>query len=381
MSQSSEIINYIKGMRANGASDDNIRRLLVGAGWDEAAITEAFGQIDASINTVAPLSQETVPSFQQALHPSAAVSVTPVSSSALPGGAISPARKLLKQAIKDLFSRYGLVLTPVLAVAASFTAAMFIGTKLSPLASVLVGAVLWAVLVFTIMYLIIVFRREIHLTFSEYLKATVKKFLPTVWVGILSLIITLGSSVFLALPGIIFAVWFSQALFALAAEDHKGSAALLRSRQLTRGRFWKTLWRFAFFQIIVVLVNSIFIAVSVIFLGGPLVALVFGGAAGKLLSNLTVFIPLLIFLAVNFLFFFPLEFAYLGAYFRNLQAATAEPFIYDRKQFLKYLAIGIAGMLILAGLFAYSLYLKKNTDTGVNRNVIPLNELQERFTE
>jgi hypothetical protein len=52
---------------------------------------------------------------------------------------------------------------------------------------------------------------------------------------------TLGGFILLIIPGIILAVWFSQAAFIYALENIGGTDALRKSREYIRGRWWKVL--------------------------------------------------------------------------------------------------------------------------------------------
>ena len=48
------------------------------------------------------------------------------------------------------------------------------------------------------------------------------------------------------MPGIIFAVWFSWAVFVLIAEDLKGMNALLKSKEYVKGKWGSVFWRLLF---------------------------------------------------------------------------------------------------------------------------------------
>lgn len=68
-------------------------------------------------------------------------------------------------------------------------------------------------------------------------------FLPMIWVGFLTGLVTVGASLLLILPGIYFAValYFGQII--LIDQGTRGTQALAASRALVRGRWWATLWR------------------------------------------------------------------------------------------------------------------------------------------
>ncbi len=56
--------------------------------------------------------------------------------------------------------------------------------------------------------------------------------------GLLAGLAVLGGFLLLVVPGLIFLVWFSQSAYVVVNEDLSGVAALKRSRQLVRNRFW-----------------------------------------------------------------------------------------------------------------------------------------------
>lgn len=68
-------------------------------------------------------------------------------------------------------------------------------------------------------------------------------FVPMIWVGFLTGLVTIGASLLLILPGIYFAIalYFSQII--LIDQGTRGTQALAASRALVRGRWWATFWR------------------------------------------------------------------------------------------------------------------------------------------
>lgn len=80
------------------------------------------------------------------------------------------------------------------------------------------------------------------------------------WISFLIGLINFGGSFLFIIPGIIFSVWFSMAVFVLINEDIKGMNALLKSREYVRGYFWPVLGRNLFwlaFAIILSLIPSL----------------------------------------------------------------------------------------------------------------------------
>lgn len=63
------------------------------------------------------------------------------------------------------------------------------------------------------------------------------------WVSILTGLVTMGGLLLFGIPGIIFSVWFSFAIFIVIEEDLRGMNVLLKSREYVRGYWWSVWWR------------------------------------------------------------------------------------------------------------------------------------------
>lgn len=78
-------------------------------------------------------------------------------------------------------------------------------------------------------------------TASDAARFGLSRYGSLLWVSILVGVCTAGASVLLILPGIYVLVAFSAALPVVVLEDARGGKALMRSRQLVKGRWWATL--------------------------------------------------------------------------------------------------------------------------------------------
>lgn len=78
---------------------------------------------------------------------------------------------------------------------------------------------------------------------KEAYQKGLKIFLPYLWVYFLVTIISLGGFLLLIIPGIIFSIWFSLAVYVLVFEEKKGILTLFKSKQLIAGRWWAVFWR------------------------------------------------------------------------------------------------------------------------------------------
>ena len=75
-----------------------------------------------------------------------------------------------------------------------------------------------------------------------------------IWVYFLSVIIIAGGFLLFIIPGVLFSIWFSLAIFVLVFEERKGFKALFRSKHLVKGKFWGVLLRFLVLGLIIGLV-------------------------------------------------------------------------------------------------------------------------------
>ncbi len=80
---------------------------------------------------------------------------------------------------------------------------------------------------------------------------------PAIYVSVLVTLIVLGGTLLLIIPGIIFAVWYSFAFYAVLFENAHGFDALKSSKSLVVGRWWAIVWRLAVAGIIFGFLNSV----------------------------------------------------------------------------------------------------------------------------
>ncbi len=73
--------------------------------------------------------------------------------------------------------------------------------------------------------------------------ASYSKILSYIWISVLVTVATLGGTLLLIIPGIIFSIWFSFSLYILILEGQRGTQSLAMSRELVKGYFWPVLWR------------------------------------------------------------------------------------------------------------------------------------------
>lgn len=101
-------------------------------------------------------------------------------------------------------------------------------------------------------------------------------FWPTIVIGILATLSTLGGFILFLLPGIWFSIAASFAIFVYIEEGTTGINALSRSMELVKGRWWKTFWRLVLPSIVFQAITSI---ITLAVFAVPTVIAVIGGAA------------------------------------------------------------------------------------------------------
>ncbi len=194
-----------------------------------------------------------------------------------------------------------------------------------------------------IIYLIRDNFKKIDLT--EAYRQTFKLIPSLLWLSFLGVFIILGSFVFLIIPGIIFGIWFVLGPYVLVNENLKGMNALLKSREYIRGYWWKVLWRL--------------LALGVFFL---IVSLVLGFIVNLFLSlllskNITNYVNEFMSALIGS-FFFSFQIVYTFLIYKNLQSIKGEfSFEPSKSQKLKYILVGVVGIIVFLILIFYILSL------------------------
>jgi len=140
--------------------------------------------------------------------------------------------------------------------------------------------------------------------------------------------------VFLIIPGILFLVWFSLTLIIFVFEQRKGFDALFFSKELTRGYFWKLLWRLLALEIILIIVTTLTFFLVRFIVPNSYMEFYVGGMVGYF----------------TLLFFVPFIIIYLFLIYKNLIEINSN-FSYTeppKKTKLKYFIPISLGLLIVA---------------------------------
>lgn len=81
-------------------------------------------------------------------------------------------------------------------------------------------------------------------------KSQIKNILPFIGISVLSGLIIFSGIMMFIIPSIVFSLWFTFATYVLIFENKKGIYALIKSRDLVRGKFFNILFYFFVFNII-----------------------------------------------------------------------------------------------------------------------------------
>ena len=172
---------------------------------------------------------------------------------------------IFKESVKDFGSRFGTiaafsaiifaigVVFPLL-----FTAALFVGLK-SAIIGTALGGIL-AVLFITAAWLAngaFMYSMKDGAKFKESFKFIWKSFKPYAWIALLAFFVVLPGIVALIIPGLIMSVFLMFSLFVFMDDGTKGMAALAKSKEYVKGRFWAIIGRGTLFILVVIGANLI----------------------------------------------------------------------------------------------------------------------------
>lgn len=126
-------------------------------------------------------------------------------------------------------------------------AGLSIGGSILVSIGVLISAIVQITAGIALLYVV---SSPVPITIKEAYQKALRLFFSYIWVLILVGVITLAGFLLLIIPGIIFSVWFSFAVFILIVEDKRGFEALKTSRMYVKGHWWGVFGRSAFFMLI-----------------------------------------------------------------------------------------------------------------------------------
>lgn len=169
----------------------------------------------------------------------------------------SSATRLLKQSWEIYCSRIKtLIGITAIPVVFSLLTELIIPSKKTSIEFFILGMMFFLTSVF--LWLLVtptlIFSIKENLDLKQSYKKGFKILTLYLWVATLKALIIFAGFILLIIPGFIFSIWFSLAGYILIFEQKRGMSALWRSKDLVSGKFWKVLWRFLVFGVIIFII-------------------------------------------------------------------------------------------------------------------------------
>ncbi|MEY3784003.1 MAG: hypothetical protein RLZZ230_325 [Candidatus Parcubacteria bacterium] len=216
---SPELITAVKERIERGYTDEAIRAELISAGYTEAVI----GQVLAFVRSSAPISAD-----------------SPMAIPVIPPD-VPSAVEIVSEAIRFAFRRLDLIAAlfagPLVLVAASYFISQT-GGGLSKILIITLASIVWNVLAYCATLYIITMSPERQVSFGAGLAWASENVGSFFWVSFLATMVVYGGMILFFIPSLIVAVLVGFAPYVYVKEGLKGMNAVLRSRELVRGRWW-----------------------------------------------------------------------------------------------------------------------------------------------
>ena len=231
-----EMLDYIKRQQQAGKTSEQIAQALRQSGWQEADIQLGLGTAPAG----------------------------PAGEAALP-----PATEILKTAWKIYQEKFWLLLgiTAVPGVIMLAFGLLFGGGMLLTrtghggfFTSVGTGAILLLIMLVVLVYfgvwssvaqIFVIKDHQENLTFQEAFKRAQPHLGTFFTTSLLAGLAIAGGMILFIIPGILFALWFSQAMFVVICENLYNTAALKKSKTYVQGRLWEVFKKYLLIGVIV----------------------------------------------------------------------------------------------------------------------------------
>jgi hypothetical protein len=341
-----QLLDYIKQQQQQNISKEQIKSALTTNGWQQQDVDDAFSFISSSVST---------PS--QVPPPAQTISSLP-SATAIFGQAWA----VYKQRLGTFL---GVMAIPIISGSGYMAMILFLSKALS-ISPSSTGLLLLIPIVFIIFLIIIAVQiwgqtallyaikdSQEKIGVVESYRRGWHKILSYWWIGLLMAFITIGGFILLVVPGIIFATWFSLAVFVLIAEDLKGMNALLKSKEYVKGKFGSVFWRLFFIGVISFVISL----VPIIFFS--ILKIPFGSQINNLIIGL---------------FVTPLVMTYSFLVYSSLKAIKGEyVFVPTAGKKTIFVTVGIIGFLIIPaiGILSSIVLASLNTSryTGANNAI------------
>jgi hypothetical protein len=217
---SQKLTDYIKQQLQKGGDRKTITKELIDIGWEKSQVEEAFNQVDNLLGKQTSTSATTDISKQ-------AVGLTG------PFDLLKEAWDLYKARIGTFL---GVVLLPMLV--------LFLLVVLFVIGGIVIQ--MWG----QVALVVAVRDSSEAIGIKESFRRGRSKILSYWWLMCLSGLIVMGGYMLFVIPGVVFSIWFSFALYVLVSEDVRGMNALLKSREYVKGRWWAVFGRLLFIGLV-----------------------------------------------------------------------------------------------------------------------------------
>jgi len=329
-----QLLDYIKQQLQQGISKEQIKSSLIANGWQARDIDEAFSFVSN------PASQSsTVPPPAQTI-------------SSLPGATaiFSQAWAIYKQRLGTFLGVMAIPMLIMVVFLAVLAGGGLLGVSL--LSSKFAASGIGLLILLAILFFVIIFISQAwgqtallyaikdsqeRIGVMESYRRGWHKIFSYWWVGLLAGFITLGGFLLLIVPGIIFAIWFSLAVFILIAEDLKGMNALLKSKEYVKGKWGGVFWRFFFIGAISLIISLVPVLIF------SLLKIPFGSEISRFVIGL---------------FLTPLVMTYSFLVYSNLKALKGEiAFAPTGGKKAAFIFVGILGILLIPAILFSTVFL------------------------
>lgn len=332
-----QLFDYIRQNLDRGVSREEIKKSLFVVGWQESDIEEGFRNVSGGVQRM----------------PSTPIVTAKVA--VLPGvfRLIRSAWVIYKQRLGTFL---GIMIAPILSMFMFGGLLMGLGISGGFLVFFIQGAVKGiGITIFYIILIILAFIANIiaqlwgyvallyaikdsdeNIGIIESFRRGWHKIISYWWISVLIAFIGIGGFMLGIIPGIIFTIWFSLAIFVLVAEDIKGLNALLKSKEYIKRYWWNVVWRGLMAGVVMTALYLIMMLPSVFanrFLDAPFIEDII-----DIIGNY-----------IAYLFTAPFITIYAFLIYKNLRAIKGE-FVFEPKKrgmFIAFAIWGVAALLII----------------------------------
>lgn len=249
----SELIAAIKERIALGHPKAVIRDELVSAGYDDQTIEQVYSQAYAEVHPESPMSD---------IPESSDTSLTAPTSGGSPQKAVLPSGAILFENgwafVKSRLDLLVILSAPLAVIAiigylgSTAMGAMAVFPIVSSLVT-LAALVLYILNVGALLFTVVEVPERI-VGYREALTWVRSNFWRLVWVYLLTVLVIYGGFLLFVIPGIIVSLYVYFPQYAYAKEGQRGMSALLRSRSLVLGNWWRLLGRLVMLGMILLLI-------------------------------------------------------------------------------------------------------------------------------